>query len=142
MSGKGIAIRIPVEPEPKLRPRFHIRRGRISTETPYKTKVFENTIAEYYMYEAKGFKYEEKVPLVVDLVFGMKIPSSYSKKKRQDIDLGLLMPTTKPDIDNLTKSILDALNGIAFVDDSQIVQITAAKEYASEPYIYLNIREM
>ena len=92
--------------------------------------------------EEKGFKYDEKVPLVVDLVFGMKIPQSYSKKRRQDIDLGLLMPTTKPDIDNLTKSILDALNGIAFVDDSQIVQITAAKEYAAEPYIYLNIREM
>lgn len=42
---------------------------------------------------------------------------------------GVLRPIVKPDVDNVTKAILDALNGIAFSDDRQIVQVTCAKWY-------------
>lgn len=38
-------------------------------------------------------------------------------------------PTVPPDLDKQIRSILDALTGIAYVDDSQVVQITATKEY-------------
>lgn len=42
---------------------------------------------------------------------------------------GVLRPIVKPDVDNVTKAILDALNGIAFSDDRQIVQVTCEKWY-------------
>lgn len=52
---------------------------------------------------------------------------------------------TKPDIDNLCKSVFDALNGILFVDDSQIWECHASKYIASgneQPRVIITIEEM
>ena len=43
---------------------------------------------------------------------------------------GELRPTKKPDCDNIAKVILDALNGIAYHDDSQVVELVVHKHYA------------
>ena len=131
-------IVFPLEPKPKLRPRFHIYRGRILTQTPVETKVFENYLADWYPYHG-GIKYEKGVPLRVSIFFGMPIPKSFSKKKRQQAIAGELQHTVKPDVDNLTKAVLDALNEIAWHDDAQIIQIDALKGYAEEPHITLKI---
>jgi Holliday junction resolvase RusA-like endonuclease len=40
-----------------------------------------------------------------------------------------VQPTVPPDLDKQIRSILDALTGIAYKDDSQVVSITATKEY-------------
>ena len=53
--------------------------------------------------------------------------------------------STKPDIDNLCKSVFDALNGILFVDDSQICECRASKYIASgneQPRVIITIEEM
>lgn len=131
-------ITFPLEPKPKLRPRFHIYRGRILTQTPLETKVFENYLADWYPYH-NGIKYEKGVPLEVKIIFGMPIPKSFSKKRRQQAIAGEIQHTVKPDVDNLTKSVLDALNEIAWHDDSQIIRIDAFKRYAEEPHISLTI---
>lgn len=52
---------------------------------------------------------------------------------------GELLPTKKPDIDNITKCVLDALNGIAYHDDSQIVRLTVEKFYAQQPRVEVDI---
>ncbi|MCR4339570.1 MAG: RusA family crossover junction endodeoxyribonuclease [Gemmatimonadaceae bacterium] len=39
-------------------------------------------------------------------------------------------PTTKPDADKLTRALLDALTGVAYVDDSQVVHLGIRKEWA------------
>ena len=57
------------------------------------------------------------------------VPKSYSKAKRLDCVLNNLRPTKKPDADNIAKIILDSLNGIAYDDDSQIVELTVIKEW-------------
>ena len=54
---------------------------------------------------------------------------------------GAIKPTKKPDIDNMQKAVLDALNGLAWDDDSQIVKVTAEKEYAVNPYVHLYVHE-
>ena len=46
---------------------------------------------------------------------------------------GKIRPTKKPDCDNCIKSITDALNGIAYIDDSQIVSIECEKWYSDRP---------
>ena len=54
---------------------------------------------------------------------------------------GLILPMTRPDIDNACKSILDALNRIAFYDDAQVVQLTAMKRYSDEPRVVVKLME-
>ncbi|MGU8281019.1 RusA family crossover junction endodeoxyribonuclease [Clostridium perfringens] len=61
-----------------------------------------------------------------------KIPKSYTKKRVQVIREGLEKPTKKPDADNIAKIILDSLNGVAYKDDSQIVDIRIIKKYTED----------
>lgn len=138
----NISLNIPTEPVPKLRPRFSVIRGRVHTHTPYKTKEYENRIAAAYLEKSKGFKFDKNVPLDVQIVFGMPIPKSTTKKKRTDMINGLYGHTVKPDCDNLAKAILDALNGIAWHDDAQITHLNVSKSYAESPYIYIYVSDM
>ena len=46
-----------------------------------------------------------------------------------------LYPTIKPDISNVQKAIEDALNGLAYVDDKQIVWVEASKGYSERPCV-------
>lgn len=63
-------------------------------------------------------------PLRVVMTFYMPRPKSLPKK--------VVWHVKKPDADNLSKAIGDALNGIAYNDDSQIVRLTAHKQYATD----------
>lgn len=140
--GKNICMTLPFEPIPKLRPRFSIVRGRVHTHTPYKTKEFENRVADYYVLQSKGYKFEQGTPLSVSLYFGMPVPKSFTKKKCNQIVAGELWHTVKPDCDNLTKSILDALNEVAWHDDAQIVSLKVQKGYSIDgAFISLQISE-
>lgn len=55
---------------------------------------------------------------------------------------GEILPTKKPDSDNIIKIILDALNGIAYHDDSQICSIHFEKKYAEIPVTKITIKEI
>lgn len=137
----NIKITFPYEPKPKLRPRFRIMYGRIATITPPETKQFEYLISEYYCFNAQHYCFEKGVPLSIELEFGMPIPASATKKSKIDMQAGIVLPAKKPDIDNLTKSVLDALNGVAWHDDAQIVEIKASKIYSGSPYIKMFLHD-
>ena len=51
---------------------------------------------------------------------------------------GQIKPTTKPDLDNIVKA-LDGMNGIVVVDDSQIVKLTATKQYSEIPQLIVSV---
>ena len=53
----------------------------------------------------------------------------------------LIHHAVKPDLDNLVKSVLDALNDVAWHDDAQIVELHVSKHYVSSPHIYITIHE-
>ena len=61
----------------------------------------------------------------IDIYFS--IPKSYSKCKRSAAECNIIRPTKKPDIDNVTKSVLDALNGVAYKDDTQVAEVSVRK---------------
>ena len=52
-----------------------------------------------------------------------------------------ISPTKKPDIDNIIKIVLDAMNKFAFKDDTQVTKLEIEKKYAENPKIYLRIEE-
>ena len=69
------------------------------------------------------------------------IPSSVSKRKASAMVYGEIRPTKKPDCDNIVKIICDALNGIAYKDDAQVVSVTIDKIYDTMPSVEVEIRE-
>ena len=75
--------------------------------------------------------------LTVRLDVYFKMPESFSKKKREMALKGDLRPTVKPDWDNISKNICDALNGIAYTDDKAIVDGSVHKYY--DDYDYVNV---
>ena len=64
--------------------------------------------------------------VAISIEFFFEIPSSWSKKKKEAAG----WHTSKPDIDNLIKGVLDGLNGVAYKDDMQVVKISARKQYS------------
>lgn len=87
----------------------------------------------------QGWKYTE-LPLAVTITAYMSVPTSKSKKFKQAAILGRERPAKKPDTDNIFKCITDALSGIAYKDDKQIVAATVNKWYAEVPRVEALIR--
>lgn len=127
----------------KGRPRVSRRGNYVHTYTPEKTRVFEEAIRYEFMASTCETMpvYSRETPLKAVIHIGTAIPKSYSKKKRETCLAGELAPSKKPDIDNILKAIFDALNGYAYEDDAQIVEIVADKKYTESPYIEVTIDE-
>lgn len=70
------------------------------------------------------------------------IPKSFSKTKKQFAKDGFIRPTVKPDCDNISKNICDALNGFVFPDDKQIVTLTVRKWYSENEYVNIKVMEV
>lgn len=128
----------------KGRPRYSRRGEYVHTYTPQKTKNFEDAIRFEFM--ASNCEpmpvYDREVSLKATVLVGVPIPKSYSKKKQALCRDRFIAPSKKPDIDNILKSVFDALNGYAFADDVQIVQVYAEKVYAEEPFVEVEIDEL
>ena len=125
----------------KGRPRVTRRGGKIHTYTPEKTRLFEDAIRfELLASTCEAMPiYDAGIPLKAEVKIGTKIPSSYSKKKKQKCLDGEIAPTKKPDVDNILKAIFDAMCGFAMADDSQIVEVIAEKLYVEAPFVEVTI---
>lgn len=123
-----ITFRVMGQPVGKARPRV-TRAGRVYT--PKKTEQAEDDIrkmATYVMCDEPPL--QGPVELVV--VFTMDVPPSWSKAKRQQAYKQEIKPAGKPDIDNLAKTVMDAINGVVYQDDAQVVMIAATKRYRTD----------
>ena len=81
-------------------------------------------------------------PCCLDIMAFFEVPKSKSKKFKERALLGLERPTKKPDIDNIVKALQDALNGLAYKDDSSIVYLSVAKCYSEIPRVEVILREI
>ena len=109
----------------KARPR--VCRGHAFT--PKDTIEYEKLVRECYK-KQDGRYLEGSIKALIIAYY--KIPKSYSKKRVQAIRDGLEKPTKKPDADNIAKIILDSLNGVAYKDDSQIIELRVIKRYTED----------
>ena len=84
--------------------------------------------------------FEKPLKITIRAVF--EVPKSYSYFKRAKCLLGEIRPTVKPDTDNISKNIKDALNGIAYPDDKQVVCEVIEKYYAEKAYTIVSIEDL
>ena len=117
---------IPGEPCAKGRPRFSRQGQFVRTYTPAKTVNYESLVG--------------MISMTVKAYY--PIPKSASKKAHRQMATGEVRPTKKPDTDNVLKIVADALNGIAYKDDSQIVTSHIEKWYSDEPHMDVIIEEV
>ncbi len=114
---KELAFFVPGVPIPKARPRM-TRAGH--TYTPAKTKGYEALVRRECLLAMKG-QAPMQQPLLLSAIFYLKLPESWPLWKKAAALSGHLVPDGKPDLDNMLKAVCDAMNGIAYDDDSQVV---------------------
>ena len=82
-----------------------------------------------------------ETPVSVFLYVRLPVPQSYSKKRREACLGGTEKPCKKPDIDNIAKTYLDAMNGVIFVDDTQVVDLHVKKLYSDKAGVDVMVME-
>jgi Holliday junction resolvase RusA-like endonuclease len=126
------------QPVAKGRMRFNRKTGR--TFTPEKTVAYETKLA-LAAQEMMAGRPPLEGPLVVTITAELQVPTSWSQKKRKLALERRLHPLGRPDLDNYAK-ILDGLNLIVWVDDSQIVELHARKRYSLQPQLTIDIEPL
>ena len=120
-----LAFTVPGVPRGKGRPRFSKVGKFVKTFTDAKTEHYENRILVFFKQAAPTHRAIPKsVPVAVEMRAHFPIPASWSKRRKSECFEYL----GKPDTDNIVKC-LDALNAIAWVDDSQIWRVDVKKSY-------------
>lgn len=131
-------ITINEEPKGKARPRF-TKGGHVYT--PQATMDYEQEIA--WEYKAKHGEFFDKGTAVkITIAAYYKIPNAANKTKRMQMLNCVIRPQKKPDVDNIAKIVLDALNGVAYHDDAQVVDLQVHKFYSIKSRITVIIESI
>lgn len=132
-------VYIPGAPVGKGRPRVAVQGGHAHAYTPQRTKDYEWLVQQCFAAQ-KCCVMPRGAALSVTVEAVCPVPESATKKQRAEMLAGRTMPTKKPDADNVLKIILDALNGVAYEDDRQIVALAIRKAYGEKPGVRVKIR--
>ena len=138
-----INLNIAGEPVAQGRPRFSTAGGFARAYDPAKSRDYKD-----YIKLAAAQKMQNIPPLEGALALSVRayrqIPKSMSKKKAVLAEAGIILPITKPDLDNYVKAVKDALKGVCWRDDSQVVKYIEpyGKYYSSRPRIEVDIYQI
>ena len=136
-----VSFEVPGQPRGKERPRWTMVSNTAIVYTPRNTRGYEDMIKTYYkINNFRSFKKGEA--LEVSAIAYYKIPTSAKKGHKILMLKGEMLPTKKPDIDNIMKIVLDALNGVAYYDDSQVCRVNFMKMYSENPRLKILIRNI
>lgn len=113
----------------KGRPRFTTKSGFSRVYTPKKTKDYEELIQQCFY--RTGAKKSEKA-LRIKIYAYKGIPKSTTKKLFKALLDKTYLCTVKPDIDNISKVVLDALNHVAYEDDTQVCELAIIKRFTDQ----------
>lgn len=141
------------EPMGKQRPKVSMRNGYAHAYTPKETILYENKVLMFYKDKIKDTEYEDKVIFDNNQIVEMNLVAYFGLTKQDFGKKGLSKNgqykinrkycNKKCDIDNIVKIVLDALNGICYNDDKQVVKITASKVYTLEqPRVEVSFNEI
>jgi Holliday junction resolvase RusA-like endonuclease len=136
-----VTFEVPGDPHGKGRPKFARRGNFVQTYTDAKTVSYEDLVrfhANLAMIDLAPIE----GPVAVYIYIKLAVPKSYSKKRTEACLSGLERPTKKPDWDNVAKSICDAMNGIVYQDDTQIVDAYVTKVYAANSGVDVGVKQI
>lgn len=133
-----LVFTIPGEPTGKGRARAARTKFGVRMFTPEKTRSYE-AIVRSIAAEAMGTMTPIEGPVAMHLRAYFSPPKSLKKADRKLANAEELPVTKKPDASNVMKAIEDAMNGIVFKDDSQIVLATICKLYSPRPRVEVEI---
>lgn len=140
---KEISFTVPGPPQGKARARtfYNPALQRMQSITPGNTVLYENLVKLMYQNAAKGESLDDG-PISATIECWFQPPKSCSKKQLAAMLDGKSFPQKKPDLDNIIKIILDALNKVAYPDDKAVVAVTATKGYAEEARVDVRLEVM
>lgn len=133
-----LEFQVPIRPVPWSRAGRNAATG--VTYTPRGMGAYQRAVAGYAAVAHRGRpRFNGPVAMIVFATFA--IPKSWPKKKTEAALAGQEMMTARPDIDNIAKSIADALSGSIYLDDSQVVISFSAKKYGRAAGTYVGIAD-
>lgn len=138
-----VTFHVPGKPQGKARART-VHSPNVNhtlSYTPEKDLLYENLIKNRFLNQAGGFYIERGNSVTLRIVARFLPPKSTSKKKQQQMLEGDILPLKKPDMDNIVKVVADALNGVAYHDDTQIVLVEAKKVYSAIEGLDVTVEE-
>lgn len=115
------------------------RHNRFTSYNPKANVEYERRVRQAYLDECGGHSEPCVGPMWLSIECFYPIPKSAPKKRRQMMEDGKLLPVVRPDVDNVAKSVLDALNGAAYMDDRQVVMLHLTKHYDATPRVVVDI---
>lgn len=141
---EAICFTVPGKPQGKARARtfYNPKTKGMSSMTPEKTVLYENLISTCYLQEAGEERFSDDAYLKVRIQAFYEIPKSSTKTKKAAMASGEILPDKKPDIDNIAKAVLDALNEVAYRDDTQVVELQMRKKYSDRPRLEICIEKL
>lgn len=122
-------------PRGQGRPRFSRANGAYKSS---EDKAYERALCMAYWAEHAG-KRPLDGPLTIRIKAIFPIPKSKPKQEQELMRRGEIKPTCRPDMDNIQKSVLDALNKVAFPDDKAVTWLIGQKIYGDVPGVYVEI---
>ncbi|CAM4031502.1 RusA family crossover junction endodeoxyribonuclease [Ectopseudomonas alcaliphila] len=135
---KPVSFVVPGEPVGKGRPRVGKVGNHARLFTPKKTANYESLIAVVAQ-QAMAERELIAGPVLMELRIVLPVAASWSKKKAAAALAGEVMPTKKPDADNVLKAICDGINGIVFRDDVQVVNVSMSKRFGDTPGVSVRV---
>lgn len=136
----GVSFTVPGEPIGKGRPRATTRAGHAALYTPKKTANYESLIA-HAAHQAMAGAAPVEFACQVQLSITVGVPASWSKKKQAAALAGHVLPTKKPDTDNVVKAVFDGMNGVVWRDDVQAVDLFVRKRYGAAPCVFVRVSQ-
>lgn len=122
---------IPGLPVAKGRPIVSTISGHARLRTPAKTVRYEGLVAHAASVAMSGAA-PMRAPVMVMVDVRLPVPASWSHKRRLLALDDRVLPTVRPDLDNIVKAVLDGINGVVFEDDALVCDIATQKRYRAE----------
>lgn len=138
---RTVAFLVPGPPVAKGRARLTTINGQPRQFTPAKTVAYESKVAHAGQ-QAMAREPLFAGPVSIEIEARFQIAKSWTTKKRLAAMEGTFRHTSRPDADNLLKAIGDGLNGVVYIDDSQITEVRLSKRYAEGPGVSVVVREL
>lgn len=132
-----LILEINIPPKPQKQTRFIARRGYCKGIDP--SKLDKQHIQWQIKPHAPSEPYQGA--LQIDITFYMQMPKSSAIKTKQMLNQ-MILPIKRPDIDNLSYLVVNAMKGIIYEDDSQIVDLNLHKRYGENPKTIIKVIEL